>query len=132
MAGILVVDDDGIVRDALRALLTRAGHSVELAADGDAGLAAFGRLRPDLVILDRNLPGMNGSKVFASIRAAAPAAAIIILSGYDDPGDRDIYLGHGAAAFLSKNDGLSGVLPAVERALAQARAGAAPPPAVKN
>ncbi len=134
MASILVIEDDGVVRDALNVFLTRAGHIVETAADGGSGVTAFKRGRHDLVILDRNLPVMSGSGVFSAIRAADPQAKVLILSGYDDPEEMEIYLRHGAAAFLSKSDGLSNVLEAVEATLASAprkapRAAAAAQPA---
>jgi len=114
MADILVIEDDGVVRDALRELLTRAGHCVRVASDGGSGVGVFRSQRPDLVILDRHLPVLSGSAVFANIRALAPEARIILLSGHDDPEAVAVYLNHGAAAFLSKGDGLSNVLLAVE------------------
>lgn len=135
MAKILVIEDDGIVRDALRELLGRAGYEAGFAADGGNGVQAYKNQRPDLVLLDRNLPVLSGTAVFARIRAFDPSARIIILSGYDDPAEMAVYLNHGAAAFLSKEDGLSNVLGAVEAVLGPApsapgpRAAAAPAPA---
>lgn len=117
MAKILVIDDDGIVRDALTVFLTRAGHKVVTAADGGNGVLAFKNARPDLVILDRDLPVKTGSVVFKDIRAVSPLAPVIILTGYDAPEDAEAYLRDGAASFLSKGDGLSGVLDAVEKLL---------------
>ena len=115
MANILVIEDDGLVRDALHALLTRAGHRVGTAADGGNGVLAYRSQRPDLVILDRNLPVLSGSRVLSRIRAYDPEAKIIILSGHDDHEERECYLKYGAAAFLSKGDGLSAVLETVGR-----------------
>lgn len=133
MAKILVIEDDGIVRDALRELLGRAGYEAGFAADGGNGVQAYKNQRPDLVLLDRNLPVLSGTAVFARIRAFDPSARIIILSGYDDPAEMAVYLNHGAAAFLSKEDGLSNVLGAVEAVLGPAPAApgprAAPAPA---
>lgn len=117
MAKILVIDDDGIVRDALTVFLTRAGHEVVTAADGGNGALVFKNARPDLVILDRDLPVKTGSVVFKEIRAVSPGAPVIILTGYDSPEDAEAYLRDGAASFLSKGDGLSGVLDAVEKLL---------------
>lgn len=129
MAKILVIEDDGIVRDALRQLLTRAGYEVGFAADGGNGLLAYRHQRPDLVILDRNLPVLSGTAVFARIRALDPEARVIILSGYDDPAETAVYLNHGAAAFLSKEDGLSNVISAVETVIGPARPQPQPPAA---
>ncbi len=131
MAKILVIDDDGIVRDALTVFLTRAGHSVTTAADGGNGVLAFKNFRPDLVILDRDLPIKTGSVVFRELRGISASTPVIILTGYDAPEDAEAYLRDGAASFLSKGDGLSGVLDAVDRLLGsvqepQAAPGAAP------
>ena len=117
MAKILVIDDDGIVRDALSVFLTRAGHQVLTAADGANGLQAFKNSAPDLVILDRDLPLMSGSVVFEGIRKASKAVPILILTGNDQPEEAAAYLRGGAAAFLSKADGLSKVLNEAERLL---------------
>lgn len=113
MANILIIEDDPLVRDALRELLSRAGHRVEAAADGANGVLAYRNQRPDLVILDRNLPVLSGSGVFSRIRARDPAARVIVLSGYAGQEDVAAYMDRGAAAFLSKGAGLAAVLEAV-------------------
>jgi DNA-binding response OmpR family regulator len=117
MAKILIIDDDGIVRDALAVFLTRAGHDVAAAADGANGLLLFRNDRPDLVVLDRDLPALSGSEVLAGIRALDRKAAVIVLTGYDSAEDAGRYLSSGAASFLSKGDGLSNVLVEIERLL---------------
>ncbi|HBW23073.1 MAG: hypothetical protein A2X28_04595 [Elusimicrobia bacterium GWA2_56_46] len=127
MAKILIIDDDGIVRDALTVFLTRAGHEAAAVVDGTNGLLVFKNYHPDLVILDRDLPSLSGSEVLAGIMAADPAARVIILTGYDNPEDAGKYLKSGAASFLSKADGLSNVLAEIERLLgALPKAPAAP------
>lgn len=65
---ILVLDDDSDIRDLLRALLERAGFSVEEAADGKAGLRAFYATSPDLVLLDVSMPGLDGFEVAELVR----------------------------------------------------------------
>ncbi len=139
MAKILIIDDDGIVRDALSVFLMRAGHEVLTAADGANGVQVFKNALPDLVVLDRDLPVLSGSGVFDKIREVSKSVPILILSGYDDPEEVGAYLRGGAAAFLSKSDGLSPVLAAVDRLLgtppvtgAPAAARPAPRPAAKN
>ena len=117
MAELLIIDDDGIVRDALSVFLTRAGHRVLVAADGANGVLAFRNNMPDLVVLDRDLPVMRGSRVFESIRKLSDKTPIIMLSGHDDPEEVDSYLRRGAAAFLSKSGGLSPVLEMIARLL---------------
>lgn len=127
MAKILIVDDDGIVRDALSIFLLREGHQVVAVADGVDGVRAFKAESPDLVLLDRALPGLSGSGVFEEIRKVSKAVPIIVLTGHDDPEEGRIYIKHGAAAFLSKGDGLSKVLIEIDRILGPAaRPSAAP------
>jgi two-component system, chemotaxis family, CheB/CheR fusion protein len=127
MAKILVIDDDGIVRDALSVFLTRDGHEVVTAADGPGGMLVFRNASPDLVVLDRDLPGMSGSGVFSGIRSISPTVPILILSGYDAPEDVDAYLRGGASAFLSKGGGLSPVLAEIDRLLGVRRKAKVPP-----
>ncbi|MDA8130339.1 MAG: response regulator [Elusimicrobia bacterium] len=122
MAKVLIIEDDGIVRDALSVFLMRGGHQVVTAADGVAGVEAFKAEMPDLVILDRALPRLSGSGVFEEIHKAGPDVPVIVLTGHDDPEEGRIYLKHGAAAFLSKGDGLSSVLDEIDKFIA-------PPPA---
>lgn len=121
MANILIIDDDGIVRDALTVFLSRAGHQVTTASDGGNGVLAFKNGSPDLVILDRDLPVITGSTVFAKIREISNTP-VIILTGFDAPEDAEAYLRDGAASFLSKGDGLSNVLAEVDRVLGVKRA----------
>lgn len=126
MALVLVIDDDGVARDAFRAFLSRKGHEVVTAADGKEGVRLFREKAPDLVILDRNLPELSGSGVFAAIRELSDSVPVLVVSGYDAPEDSERYMGMGAAGFLSKGAGLSPVLEAVDRILAGKAAPAAP------
>jgi len=69
---ILVVDDDPTVSDVVRRYLERAGYAVTLSADGRDALAAYERIRPDLVVLDLMLPGLDGLEVCRRLRSSAP------------------------------------------------------------
>lgn len=117
MAKILIVDDDAVLRDALEIFLTRDGHLVATAADGGAGVQAFMRNVPDLVVLDRDLPVLTGSGVLKKIRELSPATPVVILTGYDAPETAAKYLRAGATAFLSKKAGLLDVLNEIDRLL---------------
>ena len=68
MARILVVDDDPSVRALVRDVLELEGHDVELAVDGYAALRAVAAGRPDCVVLDVMMPGMDGHEVLARLR----------------------------------------------------------------
>lgn len=131
MAKILIIDDDGIVRDALTVFLTRAGHEVVSASDGGNGFLAFKNTAPDVVLLDRDLPVMTGSQVFAKIKETAPLTPVIILTGHDSPEDAAAYLREGATAFLSKADGLSNVLTEIERVMTAKGMASKPQPRAK-
>lgn len=66
---VLAVDDSRTMRDMLRLALTEAGYEVAEAVDGEEGLAALGRLRPDAVIVDINMPRLDGFGFIERVRA---------------------------------------------------------------
>ncbi len=85
MALILVIDDDGFYLDVLRNVLTDEGHEVVLAQGGIEGITLYqdrrrGR-RPDLVITDMRMPGVDGTDVIRSLRKYDSNARIIAVSG---------------------------------------------------
>lgn len=82
MKRALVVDDDRHVASALRRMLVRAGYEVETSHCGEDALSRLMNVRPDVVISDFSMPGMNGIQVLAEVRARLPSAARVLLSGY--------------------------------------------------
>src|SRR5437870_3721706 len=78
---LLVVDDDPAIRDALRAVLEHAGHSVAEAENGDRALEVLGGRRMDAVLLDLAMPGMDGLDALIRIREIAPDTGVIVVSG---------------------------------------------------
>ena len=80
---ILVVDDEEPVRDVLCEYFESQGFGVEGAPDGEAALAALGRLRPDLVLLDVRMPGIDGVEVLRRIRRADPAVPVMVTANED-------------------------------------------------
>jgi DNA-binding response OmpR family regulator len=101
MTKILVVDDEPQIVDLLRSYLTRDGFDVESAADGQMALAAFTRLRPDLVILDLMLPQLDGREVCRRIRDTA-STPIIMLTARDEETDKLVGLELGADDYITK------------------------------
>ena len=101
MPRILVVDDEPQIVDLLRSYLRRDGFTVEQAMDGEAALAAFGRLRPDLVILDLMLPKVDGREVCRRIRDAS-LTPIIMLTARDEETDKLLGLELGADDYITK------------------------------
>lgn len=83
---ILIIDDEQHMRWLLAALFRHQGATVYLAADGRAGLQAFAELRPDLVILDVLLPGMNGHEVLRILRQSSlvPVVMLSAISNHDE------------------------------------------------
>ena len=77
MAKILVVDDEEDYRALHAHILTRAGHEVVVADGGEAGLAAFERERPALVILDAQMPDLEGYEVCRRLRAAGHKTPVL-------------------------------------------------------
>jgi len=78
---ILVIDDEVMILKVLEKVLSSVGHTAELAASGPEGLAKFAKHRPDLVILDRAMPGMGGDEVAKIIREKDNTVPIIVLTG---------------------------------------------------
>lgn len=101
-AGILVVDDDPTVSDVVRRYLERAGFRVSLCADGATALDLFARQRPDLVVLDLMLPGMDGLEVCRRLRVRAGEVPIVMLTALGEEADRVVGLQLGADDYLTK------------------------------
>lgn len=87
---ILLVDDNADAALLLAMLLRLSGHEVEVAGDGPSALEIFERQRPQVLLCDIGLPGMNGYEVAAKIRERndTPKPVLIALTGYDAPSDR--------------------------------------------
>ena len=84
---VLLVDDEIMIREGFKRLFDWAAHGCEVvgeAADGMEALARIDALNPDIVIMDINIPIMNGLKVIGLSRIKHPDTAFIIVSGYDD------------------------------------------------
>jgi putative two-component system response regulator len=101
---VLIVDDEAPVTDFLRRLLERDGYIVRAAADGDAALADIAAHPPDIVLLDVNLPGLNGFEVCRRLRrdSATRLLPVIMVTGRDATADRVEGLDAGADDFLTK------------------------------
>lgn len=69
MKKVLVIDDDEVMRLELARVLKDAHYNVSLARDGEEGLAMAESVRPDLIVLDQNMPGLYGEEVLGVVRA---------------------------------------------------------------
>ena len=79
-ARVLVVDDDPILRTHLKRLTSKFVSEVEVAADGAEGLARWHQWRPDVVVTDIFMPGMNGLEMSQAIKAEDPDAQIVVIT----------------------------------------------------
>lgn len=101
---ILVIEDDPGIETLVAYQLTRAGYRVRTASSGARGLDALHREIPDLVVLDRMLPGLSGDEVLKSIRQdpATSAVGVLVLTARREPGDRIDGFEMGADDYLTK------------------------------
>ena len=111
---VLVVDDHPMVRAGLRSMLS--GDEVEVVGEAGSGAEAVERavaLDPGLVLLDVELPDMDGVETLARIRAQAPGAAVLMVSMHDDPAMVRRAVEAGAAGYVLKGIGRRELLAAV-------------------
>lgn len=101
MSRVLLIEDDPSVREGVELGLRRRGHEVRAAATGEAGLAAMAEFRPDLLLLDLMLPGMNGVQVCRRVRERSQLP-IIMLTARGDDFDVVIGLEAGADDYIVK------------------------------
>jgi DNA-binding response OmpR family regulator len=84
VAEVLVVEDDAAVREGLQLALRRQGHVVHTAESGERGIEVLVHHRPDIVVLDLMLPGMDGFETCRRMRAAGPVPIIMLTARSDD------------------------------------------------
>ena len=102
MAHLLIVEDDALLRDALMAQLSQAGHTVASAANGSLAQALLEATRFDGVILDLGLPVVDGMEVLRWLRRRLLALPVLILTARDGVDDRVQGLNAGADDYLTK------------------------------
>jgi two-component system KDP operon response regulator KdpE len=124
---ILVVDDEQQILRAVRRALTARGYEVVTAADGEDALAEAETSMPDLVVLDLNLPGIDGMEVCRRLRGWT-SVPILILSVREDEGGKVEALDLGADDYLTKPFGVEELLARVRALLRRTRAEDSPPP----
>ena len=83
---VLIVDDEMEICRVMEEMLETFGYEPAHATSGREGIEKFMEIRPDVLLLDRNLPGMDGMRCFEEIMRLDPQAKVIIMSGYDDSG----------------------------------------------
>jgi DNA-binding response OmpR family regulator len=129
---ILVVEDDAGIRDLIRTRLNAAGYDTHIAKDGVEAMNRIGELRPNGVVLDINMPNMDGFSVLQAMRdspSRRPCAPVLVLTARHDAADVRRAVSLGAKDYLTKPFSDSQLLARVARLL---RAPIAAPPKLEQ
>ena len=123
MIRVLLAEDQGMVRGALMALLNRE-QDISIVAEvgrGDEVLAAALGARPDVALLDIEMPGATGIEAAAELHAQLPACKVLILTTFGRPGYLRRAMEHGVVGFLVKDAPAAQLATAIRRAMAGER-----------
>ena len=113
---ILIVEDDNNIADLLRLYLEKEGYQATIAADGTQGIDLYRRLRPDLVLLDVMMPGVDGWGVLRAIRQDSQTP-VIMLTAKGETTDKVSGLKQGADDYITKPFEMKEVLARIEAVL---------------
>ncbi|HEY0627183.1 MAG TPA: response regulator transcription factor [Allosphingosinicella sp.] len=104
MAHILVVDDDELLGETVRAILESEGHAVGYVSSGEAAIETIALKRPDLIILDAMMPGIPGEEVLRRVRASDGSyrTPVLMLTARRNESDVQIAMRAGADDYLKK------------------------------
>ncbi|MCC9056677.1 response regulator transcription factor [Neisseria gonorrhoeae] len=115
---IILIDDHTLFRSGIKALLSRQ-HGFEVigeAADGLSGIKMISRLQPDVVLLDLDMPGMNGREALSQIISINPQQEVIMLTVSEDSDDLTECMRIGARGYLLKNINADFLLESIRKA----------------
>ena len=115
---VVLVEDNDIFREALELMLgvTPDVRVVAAVPDGESALEACGRLRPDVVLLDYRLPGLDGVETTTALRAALPETAVVVLTAAAEHEEIQALYDAGAVACLTKDRGVDEIVGAIREA----------------
>ena len=114
---VIIIEDDPEIRGIVRTLLTGEGFQVEEAADGRSALERVFLTRPDLILVDLRLPGLDGAEICKRVRAGRLETPIIVISAAQEEVDRVLLLELGADDFLVKPFGARELLARIRAVL---------------
>lgn len=116
---VLIIEDDFALADIMKALLQKNGYEPHHAADGEAGVAAARKIRPDVVLLDVRLPKMDGYAVCRALRTEekTKGAKIIMVTQAGLMGEVETAFSAGAHDYLTKPFDSDRLLKKIEKAL---------------
>jgi two-component system response regulator DegU len=101
---ILIVDDSARVREAIRTIVDNPGYQYFECDNGSKVLDLYREIRPDWVLMDIKMPGINGIQATRDVKAEFPDARIVIVTNFDDEEFRDAADEVGARAYILKED----------------------------
>jgi two-component system chemotaxis response regulator CheY len=116
-AKILIVDDSAMARRGVRHVLESAGYDVAEAEDGLIALEGYFLDKPDLVVLDLVMKGMNGLDVLKKLQEMDAGVRVLVVSADVQDSSREMAVSGGASGFLTKPVDRAGLLTAVAKAL---------------
>ncbi len=102
MTSILVVDDERSMRDFLKILLEKEGHSIQTAENAKVGFELFQEIQPNLVISDIRMPQGSGFDLLESIKSVSPETPVILITAFAAPNDAVLAMKNGAFDYISK------------------------------
>ncbi|MFZ9914045.1 MAG: sigma-54-dependent transcriptional regulator [Phycisphaerales bacterium] len=121
MGKVLVVDDKELMRDSVAAILSRKGHTVVTAPDGRGALARIADKRPECVVTDLQMPGMNGLELLEEIRKIDAELPVVFMTAFGSVETAVDAMRKGAFDYVTKPFSGDELAISVERALAHAR-----------
>ncbi|HSR29724.1 MAG TPA: response regulator transcription factor [Anaerolineae bacterium] len=124
-ARILVIDDEQSILDLVSAYLRQDGYEVHTATDGHSGLKAVRAFKPDLIVLDVMLPGMDGMEVLTRVRRESDVY-VILLTAKSEETDKIVGLSVGADDYLTKPFSPRELVARIKAALRRLRNGTGP------
>jgi CheY-like chemotaxis protein len=101
---LLIIDDNAEMRRLIRSLLEEQAEEIFECSDGSQAFAAYSRHRPDWVLMDVEMPQMDGITASRAVRSAFPAARIVIVTKYDDEEMKAEAAQAGACGYVIKED----------------------------
>lgn len=99
---VLVIDDEQVICDACRLVLSENGHSVAHCITGNEGLQELQRNAYDLILLDMKLPDIDGTRILEFVRKRALSSTVIVMTGYSTLSNAVEAMKLGAVDYLSK------------------------------
>ena len=120
---ILVIDDEVVVKELLARVLGGAGHEVTAVSDGEEALRELARSRFDLLIIDKNLPGISGLEVMRMVRDHQPHLRAILVTAYPTRESEQEAKDLGVHAYVVKPFGIVSMVALVDEAIRAGREG---------